>query len=107
MTTNGVVTLFRPNGGSLGILCLGTVPAWVHREKLIKNDGAGVYKDNHFDVRIEKGYIDDVREGDLIFFGRAESGSVSLVECERIASAILNDFGRVPHWHLRSGYRYR
>ncbi len=107
MTTNGVVTLFRTGVGSLGILCLGTVPAWVHREKLIKNDGAGVYKDDHFDVRIEKKYMDDVQAGDLIFFGRAESGSVKLSECERIASVILNDCGNSPHWHLRSGYRYR
>ena len=107
MRANGVVTLFRPNEGLSGILCLGTVPAWVYREELVKNDGAGVYKDDHFDVRIEKEFVDDVRAGDFIFFGRAESGSVKIAECERIASAILNDFGRTPHWHLRSGYRYR
>lgn len=107
MKTNGVVTLFRPNAGHLGVLCLGTVPAWVKRESLIKNDGAGVYKDDHFDVRIEKKHIADLCAGDLIFFGRAETGSVPLAECVRIASVILNDFGKAPHWHLRSGYRYR
>ena len=106
MSENGVVTVFRPYSGETGILCLGTFPAWVKHEKAIKNDAAGVYQDDRFDVRIKKEHIDDIEVGDLLFFGRAEAGCVKTSECRRIAVVSLNSFGLNQHWHLRSEYRY-
>lgn len=107
MTENSVVTLFRPGSGASGILCLGTVPAWVSREKIVKNDSRGVYSEDSFDVRIKTQHLINIMPGDLIFFGRAETGCAELSECQRIAAVTLNDFGTNPHWHLRSEYKYR
>ena len=107
MTENGVVTLFRPAKNRDGLLCLGTFSAWVYHEKIIRNDDGGVYRNDYFDIRIKKDYIEDIEIGDLVYFGRAESGCVKTAECCRVASVILNDSGSVPHWHLGSDYRYR
>ncbi len=107
MRKNGVVTIFRPEQNSLGLVCLGTVPAWTSRKMAIRNDGAGTYNDDRFDVRIGMEYLSDVCAGDLIFFGRAESACVKASECRRISSVRKNDFGAAPHWHLATEYRYR
>ncbi|MDO4743931.1 MAG: hypothetical protein Q4A86_00925 [Clostridia bacterium] len=106
MKENGVVTIFRRNDGASGLLCMGTFPAWIHREESVRNDGAGMHQDDRFDVRIKTEYIPDIQTGDLIFFGRAESACVKASECRRIAVATFNGFGSFPHWHLRSEYRY-
>lgn len=107
MTENGVVTLFRSGRGASGLLCLGTVPAWVYREDAIRNDGGGVFSDDRFDVRIKTEYVKDIKSGDLIFFGRAETGCVDVSECRQIAEVRLNTFGTSPHWRLSSLRRYR
>lgn len=107
MTENSVITLFRPNSGASGLLCLGTVPAWVNREEVIKNDGRGIYTDDNFDIRIKRKCVKNIKPGDLVFFGRAESSCVRASECRRIAAVTLNEVGTNPHWHLRSEYRYR
>lgn len=106
MRENGVVTLFRRNNSSSGLLCMGTFPAWVYLEESIKNDGVGIHNDDRFDVRIRAEYIKDIQAGDLIFFGRAETACVKATECRRIDVAIFNGAGSFPHWHLRSEYRY-
>lgn len=107
MLENSVVTLFRHGNGELGLMCLGTFPAWVDAKLGIRNDSGGVYCDNRFDVRIKAQHIREIRPGDMIFFGRAEAGCVKAAECKRIAAVTFNSFGSVPHWHLYSEYRYR
>ncbi len=104
---NGVVTVFRiaPNGDAL--TCLGTVPAWIYREEILRNDQSGAYRDDRFDIRIEKAYMDDIRPGDFVFIGRAESACVHVSECVRVSSVVDNSFGTNPHWHLAAEYRYR
>lgn len=107
MTENGVVTLFRAGSGASGLLCLGTVPAWVYREDAVRNDGAGIFAEDRFDVRIKAEYTEDIQTGDLIFFGRAEAGCVDVAECRQIAEVAFNSFGTTPHWRLSSSRRYR
>ena len=106
MRENGVVTIFRPDGTSGRLISLGTVPAWVSRKDMLRNEGAGIYNDDRFDVRIEIRYLDNVRSGDLIFFGRAETNCVSPTECRRIESVTENKVGTAPHWHIAAEYRY-
>ncbi len=105
MTQNGVVTLFRPNEGGEGFLCLGTVPAWIYRRDGIKSDGMGIYSDVRFDVRISTMHIKDIRTGDYVFFGRAESSCANLDECSRVDALVLNGYGLHPHWHLKSEHK--
>ncbi len=107
MRKNGVVTIFRPEKGALGITCLGTVPAWTDRKLVVRNDGAGTYNDDRFDIRVEIRHLPEVRPGDLVFFGRAESACVRASECRRISTVTRNGFGTAPHWHLAAEYRYR
>ncbi len=107
MTENGVVTLFRAGSGASGLLCLGTVPAWVYREDAVRNDGAGVFTDDRFDVRIRAEHAENIQAGDLIFFGRAETGCVDVTECRQVAEVAFNSFGSNPHWRLSSSRRYR
>ncbi len=104
---NGVVTVFRITPGNDDLACLGTVPAWIHREEILRNDQSGVYQGDRFDIRIEKAYMDDIRTGDFVFIGRAESSCVHISECVRISSVVDNNFGSTPHWHLAAEYRYR
>ncbi len=107
MQKNSVVTIFRPDRTAGRLVCLGTVPAWVSRKQFLRNDGAGVYADDRFDIRVEVGHLAEVASGDLVFFGRAESACVEPSECQRIVSVVKNDYGTVPHWHLAAEYRYR
>ncbi|MBR5155164.1 MAG: hypothetical protein IKW62_01605 [Clostridia bacterium] len=107
MRNNGVVTIFRPDKSALGLTCLGTVPAWTSRKMIARNDGAGTYNDDRFDIRVGIEHLPDVRTGDLVFFGRAESACVKASECRRISSVTKNSFGTTPHWHLAAEYRYR
>ncbi len=107
MQENGVVTIFRPDPASGRPVCLGTVPAWVNRKHMIRNDKAGVYNDDRFDVRIGLSHFEDVRAGDLVFFGRAESSCVNTAECRRIELVSKNEYGTAPHWHIAAEYKYR
>ena len=107
MTENGVVTLLRAGSGASGLLCLGTVPAWIYREEAVRNDGGGLFADDRFEVRIKAEYTEDIQAGDLVFFGRAETGCVDVSECRQIAEVVLNSFGTAPHWRLSSSRRYR
>lgn len=107
MITNGVVTVFSPDRSTGRLLCKGTFPAWTHCEKRMRNDGAGVYSDDRFDVRIQLGCVEDISIGDLIFLGRAEAGCVQTGECKRISTVTCNETGSSPHWHLKAEYIYR
>lgn len=104
---NGVVTVFRITSKERNLACLGTVPAWIYKEEVLRNDKSGAYRADRFDIRIEKAYMDDVRTGDFVFVGRAESACVHISECVRISSVVDNNFGSTPHWHLAAEYRYR
>ncbi len=107
MQNNGVVTIFRPHRQSGRLLCLGTVPAWIHKKEMLKSEGVGAYNDDRFDVRIGLEYLADICAGDLVFFGRAESSCVKASECRRIESVTKNIRGTAPHWHIAAEYRYR
>ncbi len=107
MLENGVVTIFHPDRISGRLICLGTVPARVCKKQILRNDGAGTYSDDRFDIRIEIKHLQKVSPGDLVFFGRAESSCVRKSECRRIESVTENNFGTNPHWHLAAEYRYR
>jgi len=107
LTTNQVVTVFSAGQSTSGLLLKAIVPAWVHCEKRIKNDGIEVFRDDRFDVRIELKHISEICVGDYIFFGRAETGCVKMSECHRVSAITKNDFGSCPHWHIRTEYIYR
>ena len=102
-----MVTLFRAGSGASGLLGLGTVPAWLYREEAVRNDGGGIFAEDRFDVRIRAEYTEDIQTGDLIFFGRAETGCVDVTECRQVAELSFNSFGTTPHWRLSSSRRYR
>ena len=104
---NGVVTVFRISSTDGSLACKGTVPAWIYKEEILRNDQSGVHHDDRFDIRIEKSCLDDIRAGDFVFIGRAESSCVRVSECVRISSVVDNNFGSNPHWHLAAEYRYR
>ena len=107
MKENAVVTLFRPHRASGRLVCLGTVPAWVHQKHMLRNDGATTFNDDRFDIRIRLEFLADVCTGDLVFFGRAESACVKASECRRIQTVTKNQCGTAPHWHLAAEYIYR
>lgn len=101
MTQNSVVTLFRMTQEET-LFCMGTVPAWVVFKDGVKNDGFGVCEYDRFDVRIKAEYIRDIKAGDYIFFGRAESSCADITECKRVGSVVLNKCTSFSHWHLKS-----
>ena len=107
MTTNQVVTVFSAGQNVSGLLLKGIVPAWVHSEKRIRNDGNEVFRDDRFDVRIELHHMEEICVGDYLFLGRTETGCVKVSECHRISAVTKNDFGSSPHWHIRTEYIYR
>lgn len=105
MPENGVVTVFCIDGKKENYVSRGSVRAWIRHQARLRDQGNGTRICDTFDVRIALGLLDEVKPGDLIFFGEADTAEIA--QCRRVAAVRRNNFGRTPHWHIEAEYMYR
>ena len=107
MLKNGVVTVFTTDSQNERFVKRGVFDAWVYRKKRLRTNENGVYCRDSFDVRINLSLVEEIIEGDMIYFGQLDEEDFAVEKCRRIAVVGKNCFGANPHWHLQAEYDYR
>lgn len=107
MLKNGVVTIFTLDPKGERFVKKGVFDAWIYHQKRLRTNENGVYCRDSFDVRIALCLVDEILEGDLIYFGGLDEADFAVAKCRRVAVVGKNCFGANPHWHLQAEYDYR
>ncbi len=107
MCVNGVVTLFALDADGESFVRRGEFPAWIYHKERLRNTEKGVYKRDNFDIRVERNILENVKTGDLVFFGKMNSEKPDISKCRRVSAVSDNSFGANPHWHFQAEYEYR
>ena len=107
MLTNNTVTLFGFSQESGEYQCLGSFPAWVHKQDRTRREVGGTYDRDVFDVRIPISTKLSISSDDIICFRKTRTLPPDFDDCNRIAAITYNNVGHCPHLHIRAEHLYR
>lgn len=102
MLTNATTTLIKFRENNDEYECAGTFPAWVHGSDSSVKTEKGVRTVSSFDIRFDIKFADTVDCGDYIFIGN-KPADIDVSACKKVESVTKNNFGRRPHWHVKTG----